>query len=123
MTNPVIHFEIGGRDLARMTSFYGDLFGWNPTSAGPEYALVPAGADGVGLGGGLMQTSGDMPPYVTVYVAVDDLPAMLERAATLGAKTVVEPTVIPGIGEFAMFADPDGNVIGLLHQQPGAQAS
>ena len=64
-----------------------------------------------------MQTRGDMPPYLTVYVAVDDLRAMLDRAARLGAKTVVEPTTIPGIGQFAMFSDPDGNVIGLLHEQ------
>ncbi|MEV0790293.1 VOC family protein [Kribbella sp. NPDC050459] len=123
MTNPVIHFEIGGHDLARATAFYGELFGWKPQPAGPEYALVPAGAHGAGVGGGLLQTSGDMPPYVTVYVAVDDLRAMLDRAAALGAKTVVTPTVIPGIGEFAMFADPDGNIIGLLHQQAEAAAS
>ncbi|MET9273528.1 VOC family protein [Kribbella sp. NPDC003557] len=122
MANPVIHFEIGGRDLTRMTSFYGELFGWNPQPAGPEYALVPAGTSG-GLGGGLLQTSGEMQPYVTVYVAVDDLRAMLDRAAALGAKTVVTPTMIPGVGEFALFADPDGNVIGLLHQQAEAVAS
>ncbi|TCC30723.1 VOC family protein [Kribbella speibonae] len=116
MTNPVIHFEIGGPDLGRMASFYGDLFGWQLQPAGPEYSLVPAGADGIG--GGLLQTSGEMPPYVTVYVAVDDLRAMLDRAVALGAKTVVEPTEIPGIGWFALFADPDGNTIGLLRQQP-----
>jgi hypothetical protein len=42
MTNPVIHFEIGGRDLGRMVSFYRDLFGWQPLPAGPEYSLIPA---------------------------------------------------------------------------------
>jgi predicted enzyme related to lactoylglutathione lyase len=73
MTSPVIHFEIGGRDLGRMTSFYGELFGWQLQPAGPEYSLVPAGDDGIGIGGGLMQTRGEMPPYLTVYVAVDNL--------------------------------------------------
>lgn len=63
-----------------------------------------------------MQTRGEMPPYVTVYVAVADLRSMLDRAGELGARTVVEPTDIPGVGQFAMFSDPDGNVIGLLHQ-------
>ena len=116
MTSPVIHFEIGGRDLGRMTSFYGELFGWQVQPAGPEYSLVPAGEDGVGVGGGLMQTRGEMPPYVSVYVAVDDLRSMLDRAGELGAKAVVEPTDIPGVGQFAMFSDPDGNVIGLMHQ-------
>jgi uncharacterized protein len=118
MTSPVIHFEIGGRDLGRMASFYGELFGWRVQPAGPEYSLVPAGEDGIGIGigGGLMQTRGEMPPYLTVYVAVDDIPSMLDRAGELGAKTVVEPTDIPGVGQFAMFSDPDGNLIGLMHQ-------
>ncbi|MEV0283546.1 MULTISPECIES: VOC family protein [unclassified Kribbella] len=117
MSNPVIHFEVGGRDLAQLTSFYGALFGWQLQPAGPDYTLVAAGDAGPGIGGGLMQTRGEMPPYVTVYVAVDDLKATLDRAGELGAKTVVEPTDIPGIGQFAMFADPDGNIIGLMHQQ------
>ncbi|MFI7063628.1 VOC family protein [Kribbella sp. NPDC050124] len=116
MTNPVIHFEIGGRDLGRMTSFYGQLFGWRLRPAGPDYTLVAADDSGPGIGGGLMQTRGEMTAYVSVYVAVDDLKAMLDRAAELGAKTVVEPTEIPGVGAFAMFADPDGNVVGLMHQ-------
>lgn len=116
MTSPVIHFEIGGRDLGRMASFYGELFGWRLQPAGPEYSLVPAGEDGIGIGGGLMQTRDEMPSYVTVYVVVDDLRSMLDRAGELGAKTVVEPTDIPGVGQFAMFSDPDGNVIGLMHQ-------
>ncbi|TCN27053.1 hypothetical protein EV644_1578 [Kribbella orskensis] len=120
MTNPVIHFEIGGSDLERMTSFYSKLFGWRPQPAGPEYALVPAGEDSVGIGGGLMQTRDEMPPYVTVYVAVDDLPAVLDRAGELGARTVVEPTTIPGVGQFAMVSDPDGNIIGLMRQEPGS---
>lgn len=38
MTSPVIHFEIGGRDLGRMVSFYGELFGWRLQPAGPEYS-------------------------------------------------------------------------------------
>ncbi|NIK59217.1 VOC family protein [Kribbella shirazensis] len=49
MTNPVIHFEIGGRDLGQMTSFYSELFGRQLQPAGPEYSLVPAGPDGAGL--------------------------------------------------------------------------
>jgi uncharacterized protein len=114
MTAPVIHFEIGGRDGGRMTSFYRELFGWQPQPAGPGYWLVPGGK--TGIGGGLMQTSGDMPPYVTVYVAVPDLRTTLDRAAELGGKTIVEPTAIPGVGQFALFTDPDGNVVGLLYE-------
>lgn len=117
MTNPVIHFEIGVRDLGRMTEFYSNLFGWQLQPAGPEYSLIMASDGEPGIGGGLLQTHGDMPTYVTVYVAVDDLTEMLDRAIGLGAKSVVEPIPIPGIGQFAMISDPDGNLIGLMHQE------
>ena len=75
---------------------------------------MPGGQDGIG--GGLMQTREGMPPYVTVYVAVPDLRATLDRAAELGGKTIVEPTAIPRVGQFALFTDPDGNLVGVLHQ-------
>ena len=56
-----------------------------------------------------------MPPnYVMVYVSVDDIQASLDKAASLGAQTLVPPTEIPdGRGSIAVFQDPQGNVIGL----------
>jgi hypothetical protein len=38
--------------------------------------------------------------------------ACLERASSLGGKTLVPPVAIP-TGTFAWFADPEGNTIGL----------
>ncbi|HQL25243.1 MAG TPA: VOC family protein, partial [candidate division Zixibacteria bacterium] len=66
------------------------------------------------IGGGISPVAPGGRPGVTVYVMVDDLQTYLERAQQLGGKTVTPPSPIPGIGEFAMFADPDGNVIGLF---------
>jgi predicted enzyme related to lactoylglutathione lyase len=51
---------------------------------------------------------------VTFYVEVADLAGALKKAQALGGKTVMEPHAVPGGPEIAMFADPDGNVIGLL---------
>ena len=40
--------------------------------------------------------------------------AYLAKAETLGATTIVPPTELPQFGlTFAMFADPEGHVIGL----------
>jgi uncharacterized protein len=112
MAHPVMHFEVGGREPEKLMSFYGDLFGWGTTPAGPGYWLVPP-QDG-GIGGGFMQTRGDMPAYVTVYVEVEDLAATLQRAAELGGRAIVQPTDIPGVGAFGLFSDPEGNVIGVM---------
>ena len=29
MPNPVVHFEVMGKDVARLQQFYSDLFGWS----------------------------------------------------------------------------------------------
>ena len=115
MPNPVVHFEIGTQDTEASAAFYRDLFGWDIRPTDPQYSLVDA-VDG-GISGGLMRTRSDVPAYVTVYVSVEDLAATLERAVKLGGKALVEPTPIPGVGAFALFRDPDENVIGLLQQQ------
>ena len=117
MAQPVVHFEIAGKDTARSPQFYSKLFDWFITThEGMDYGLVaPAGNGSIGGGIGPIPPGGG--PYVTFYVQVDDLAAHLKKAETLGANTVLGPTPIPGVGACAMFADPDGNVIGLF--KPG----
>lgn len=112
MSHPVVHWEIGVRDAQAAREFYAKAFGWTLTDAGPDYTLVPA-TDG-GLGGGIMQIRPGMPPYVTVYVQVEDLAAKLAEITALGGQTIVPPTDINENASFAMFADPDGTVVGLL---------
>ena len=111
MARPVIHWEIGARDGAKLREFYTALFGWTITGDS-EYALVTA--EEGGIGGGILQTHDDMPPYVAIYVGVDELQGTLDRAAELGGHTVVPPMPIPNVGTFAMFSDPDGNLIGIM---------
>jgi hypothetical protein len=112
MTDPVVHWEIGGRDAAALREFYHKAFGWELTDAGPNYTLV-APADG-GLGGGIMQLPEGTPPYVTISVQVDDLDAALTAVHQLGGGTVVPPTAIDENASFALFTDPEGHVVGLL---------
>jgi predicted enzyme related to lactoylglutathione lyase len=51
---------------------------------------------------------------VKIYMRVDDLDAYLSRAEELGGQRLVPPTDLPGdFGRFAVFADPDGNPVGL----------
>jgi predicted enzyme related to lactoylglutathione lyase len=114
MAHPVVHFEIAGADGERLVGFYRDLFGWDIQGSGPDYWLATPGEGGIG--GGIMQTRDEMPSYVTVYVSTDDLEGSLRRVGELGGETVVQPMEIPGVGFFAMFRDPSGNIIGLFRE-------
>jgi predicted enzyme related to lactoylglutathione lyase len=73
--------------------------------------MVDAASSGLGVGIGQEPGGG---VRATVFVQVPDLQATLDKAKALGGKVVVEPTEIPGVVTFAQFADPDGNVVGLI---------
>lgn len=123
MGQPVVHFEIGGRDAAALRGFYGELFDWKMTVRENlnDYAGIDAEEDGIG--GGIMPTTEDMPPnHVTIYIQVDDLQAYLDKAESLGGSTILPPTHIAAdIGSCAMFSDPSGNCIGLYKLPEGYQ--
>jgi predicted enzyme related to lactoylglutathione lyase len=116
MGQPVVHFEVGARDAEKLKSFYAAVFDWKIDSNNPmNYGAVETGGE-AGINGGIADTQGQMPSYVTFYVQVDDLQAYLDKVGSLGGETVVPPTPIPDVGSFAMFKDPEGNVIGLFSE-------
>ena len=119
MGDPVVHFEIGGTDGERSRAFYAELFGWAVEPESHGYGVVSTGSP-AGIGGGIMQTPSGVPHWVTVYVAVADLEKSLGLAEELGGRRVMGPTPVEGVGDIAMFSDPDGNVIGLLTMSAGA---
>lgn len=113
MGNPVAFFEVISPDAERARTFYAELFGRraeaDPAMGG--YALVDTGA---GIGGGIGPASAPAEAGVKISMRVDDLAAYLDRAEQLGGKRLVPPTDLPGdFGCFAIFADPDGNPVGL----------
>jgi predicted enzyme related to lactoylglutathione lyase len=58
-----------------------------------------------------------------VYVEVDDIPGHLGKAESLGGKTMVPETEVPGQGWFAWLTDPAGNQLGLWKPAPAADGS
>ena len=111
MPNPVVHFEVHGSDAAKSQEFYAGVFGWDIDANNPmNYGMVAKGGDN-GITGGI--TGGMGATMATFYVEVADLEATLQLAESKGAKRMMGPEAIEGGPTIAMFADPDGNVIGL----------
>ncbi len=113
MPNPVVHFEVLGKDAAALSSFYGDAFGWNMQAVMPMYSMAHPGADH-GIEGGVGSVPEGQRGHVTFYVEVDDLNAALDKVKSLRGSTVQEPMDIPEGPSIALFADPEGHVVGLV---------
>ncbi len=112
MGQPVVHFEILGKEPKKLREFYAGLFDWHVDANNPiNYGVVDTHGEG-GIGGGIGPAQG--PNQVTFYVQVDDLQGYLNKIEGMGGKTVVPVTEIPDMVTFAMFADPEGNVVGLV---------
>lgn len=129
MGNAVVHFEIGGPDDQPLVAFYRQLFGWDLRSMpGGAYTLIDTrGGSGINGGIGKSQTG---EPWSTFYVEAGDMQAVLDRAESMGAKTVMPATDFGGMVTIAMFTDPDGLLVGLVkaadpgqsQDQPGPSA-
>jgi hypothetical protein len=122
MGQPVVHFEVIGKDGESLRRYYSELFGWE-IDANNEmgYGMVPregnTGREGIGIGGGV----GGGPPgydgHVTFYVAVPDVEEALQKAESLGGRRVMGPETIMGRLVLGHLQDPEGHLIGVVQEQ------
>ena len=120
MGQPVVHFDIIGRDPRKLRSYYGDLFGWEfdvgdaateAVSQPGNYGFVDGNTtDGIngGVGGGEGYEG-----RVLFYVSVPNVEAALEKAESLGGKRRLGPEGTPGKVVVGQFTDPEGHLIGV----------
>ena len=116
MQNPVIHFEVMGKDGAALQSYYSELFGWKPNADNAVgYGVVEA-ENGNGIGGGIGATPDGSAGHVTFYVGVEDVGAALERAESLGGTRVFGPETVMEQVEIGLCNDPEGHMGGVVRQ-------
>ncbi|WP_137157948.1 VOC family protein [Rhizobium sp. FKL33] len=124
MHGTFIWHELMTPDPAAAQAFYGSLLGWQPTEmemAGFTYTTfaVPGFPSGVA---GMMALTPDMaaqgiPPNWNGYIAVDDVDKTAAEYEQNGGAIHKAPEDIPGIGRFAVVADPQGAVVCLMTPQ------
>jgi predicted enzyme related to lactoylglutathione lyase len=119
MGQPVVHFEVIGKDGDKLRSYYGELFGWEFDANNPmNYGVVPregnTNADGAGIGGGVGVGPEGYNGHVTFYIEVPDVEASLAKAEELGGTRTMGPAdVMEGL-TLGMFTDPEGHLIGVV---------
>ena len=119
MGQPVVHFEIIGKDGEALQRYYSELFGWEINADNPmKYGIVPrednVDPDGIGIGGGVGGGPEGYDGHVTFYVAVPDVEAALAQAESLGGTRMMGPdNVMEGL-VIGLFTDPEGHTVGVL---------
>ena len=119
MGQPVVHFEVIGKDGAKLQRYYAELFGWEINDDNEmKYGMVdgkknPA-PNGATIGGGIAGGPEGYEGHVTFYVAVPDIEEALQKAESLGGTRVMGPEKIMDMIELGQFKDPEGHLIGLV---------
>jgi predicted enzyme related to lactoylglutathione lyase len=120
MGRPVVHFEITGKDGAKLQGYYSELFDWqidanNPMGYGMVSREENVTADGIGIGGGVSTGPEGYGGHVTVYVEVPDVEAALAKAEELGGSRMMGPQQVMEDLVVGLFHDPEGHLIGVMH--------
>jgi len=117
MACPVVHFEATGKDGSKLREFYAKVFGWT-FNVMPEMDYSTVDNGGRGINGGVGGTGTAPSGSAIFYVAVPDPPGTLNEVESLGGKTAMPVMEIPNIVTLAQFTDPEGNLIGLVKDDP-----
>jgi uncharacterized protein len=120
MGQPVVHFEIIGKDGDKLRSYYSELFGWEfDTGNEMNYGVLPregnTSEDGIGIGGGVAAGPEGYDGNVIFYIAVPDIEAALAKAESLGGSRVMGPDQVMEGLEIGLFTDPEGHLVGLVN--------
>lgn len=111
--------ELATTDPAAAKRFYKELLGWNTSDLdmGITYTMADVG-EGKFVAG-MMELpppakAMGAPPHWMSYVAVEDVPAAIARATSLGGALVHGPMPM-GPGSLAVLKDPAGGVFSVWH--------
>jgi uncharacterized protein len=128
LDHTVIHFEIQGKNVQALKSFYEDVLGWKIFKApigGMEYWLiqtVPTDEKGMlqrpGVNGGLYERTPEWSGVTQVnYISVENIDEYIAKVTSAGGKIIVPKQQVPTVGQIAVAADPEGNAFGLIQPE------
>jgi uncharacterized protein len=107
--------DLGVDDIARASTFYSRLFGWDIQAGPPEvggYAMcLKAGHTVAGIGP--KQGPPGTPPTWTVYLASEDADQTAGKITAAGGQVLVAPMDVMDVGRMVVAADPAGAVFGI----------
>jgi len=119
----VVHFEINTDDPLRAKKFYEDVFNWKIEKwEGPmEYWTIDAGdEDEEGISGGLQKRE-QPEDQIFNYIKVSSVDKFSKKIEESGGTLESPKITVPGVGDFYMFKDTEGNKLGIMQEDDSAK--
>jgi predicted enzyme related to lactoylglutathione lyase len=110
----IAHVEIPSTDINKSKEFYQKVLGWDFKPFGNGYLLFN---NHKGTMVGLRKVDVVAKGEATVFhVNMPDIDSILKKVKENGGAVKRTKTVIPAMGWYALFTDPEGNTIGLYQK-------
>lgn len=111
--------ELWAKDAPRALAFYQGVFGFSsrvmPMPTGAYHLLELDGAPVAGL---MASPDAKVPPMWLPYLEVEDADRVVERVRAHQGAVHAEPMTVEGVGRFAIVADRQGAVLGVIRSAP-----
>ncbi|GAA0375493.1 VOC family protein [Bacillus horti] len=113
--------DLKSLDVEKSKKFYREGFGWsfrNENWGHRNQTVIYSGTKRIG---GLTDLrspvySPETEPHASIYILVNHVDTMLDRAVEAGGKVMLEPFHLPGMGRMATLQDPQGAVLSVWEQ-------
>ncbi len=119
----VIHFELVSNNPEATQKFYEEIFGWKAEKwEGPmEYWFLTTGdPETPGIDGAFGRRRS--PEDVAVdTIGVDDIDRHVRLIKDNGGEIVRSKSAVPGVGWLVYFKDTEGNLWGMMQDDPAAK--
>ena len=120
-----VWYELMTGDVPAALEFYKAVVGWEAqTFPDPamDYTLFRIPGEAAAVGGAMtlqpIHEEQGIPPNWTGYIEVDDVDLVCADIVMLGGAVRRQPDEIPGVGRFAVAADPQGAVFIIFRPTP-----
>ena len=112
--------DLSTPDPARAAAFYSDLFAWQLEASENDksgYLHIKNKGEYVGGVPPASHRSANMPAHWLIYFAVENCDVTAARAEALGARLILPPISMPGVGRMSVIADPEGAVFATFQNE------
>jgi predicted enzyme related to lactoylglutathione lyase len=121
------HFAINADDVSRAKRFYERVFGWTFNAWGPPgFYQIDMGTGAPAAVLGALQArreliKGRKTVGYECTISVPSIDDTIKAVVANGGKTVLEKSIIVGVGALAFFEDPEGNAFGAIQFDKSAE--
>lgn len=117
--NPVVFWELASHDMEKTVEFFREVFEWEiEFSERLGFYVIPETSPaGEAIDGAVFTLKRAKPPFLTIYISVEDIDAKARLIEEQGGFIVEAPFDISANSRICLFNEPSGVTFAMLQSK------